>query len=92
MMSCLQPENLHEVAISQQHPDDHLSIAPSEGQIPCSVFQEMKVFPYLFPAGQNGFQEDRDTKLGLGRYINSRLFSKDIRFASDPQYIFFASF
>ena len=85
MVSCLQPEDLQQ---SQQDPNDHISLAPGEGQTPCSVNQEMKIFPYLFPDGVNGFNETRNTKLGLGRYFNSRLFSKDNRFASDPQYIF----
>ena len=84
MVSCLEPEDLHQ---SQQHPDDNISVAPGEGQQPCSVFQEMKVFPYLFPEGINGFDQKRNTKLGLGRYFNARLFSKDNRFASDPQTI-----
>ena len=61
-----------------------ISIAPSEGNTPCSVLQETKAFPYLFPDGKYGFQETRDTKLSLGRYINSKLFSQDNRFASDP--------
>ena len=89
MVSCLEPEDLHQ---SQQHPDDNISVAPGEGQQPCSVFQEMKVFPYLFPEGINGFDQKRNTKLGLGRYFNARLFSKDNRFASDPQYIFFSQY
>ena len=87
-MSCLEPEDLHQ---SQQHPDDNISVAPGESQ-PCSVFQEMKVFPYLFPEGINGFDQKRNTKLGLGRYFNARLFSKDNRFACDPQYIFFSQY
>ena len=89
MVSCLQPEDLQQ---SQQDPNDHISLGPGEGQTPCSVNQEMKIFPYLFPDGVNGFNETRNTKLGLGRYFNSRLFSKDNRFASDPQYIFFAQY
>ena len=92
MVSCLQPEDLHQVATYQQHPEDFISVAPAQGQKPCSVFQETKAFPYLFPEGKNGFSEKRDTRLALGRYVNCRLFSSDMRFANDPQYIFFSQF
>lgn len=83
MVSCLQ----------QESPDQFISIAPAQGQQPCSALEmETKAFPYLFPDGINGYGEKRNTKIGLSRYFNCRLFSNDVRFASDPQYIFYSQF
>lgn len=36
--------------------------------------------------------DKRNTKISMKRYFNSRLFSCDHRFASDPVYIFFAQY
>ena len=68
-----------------------ISIAPAEGNRPISIFDtEVNAFPYHFPSGKNGLKQYRDIKLGTERYFNTRLFSSDNRFASDPEYIFFA--
>jgi hypothetical protein len=72
--------------------EDHvISIAPAEHHRPItSLHAETDAFPYHFPHGTFGIDCNRPTKLGAHRYFNRRLFSKDTRFASDPQYIFWA--
>ena len=92
MVSCLQPEDL------AKHVADHMDeplyqVAPAEGNKPCSIFNvETRCFPFYFPNGKGGFNDHRNSKLGLNRYFNSRLFSSDFRFARDPQYIFYAQY
>ena len=92
MVSCLQPENIGQI-LSEDVTEKLYSVAPAEGNKPCSVFEmESKAFPYLIPNGKNGHDEERNSKIGLNRYFNLRLFSADTRFASDPQYIFYSQY
>ena len=87
LVSCLQPE---ELAVNS---NKEFAKAPAEGNRPCSVFDmETRAFPYHFPDGKNGMNEERQQKLGLNRYFNARLFSSDHRFASDPEYIFYSQY
>ena len=93
MVSCLQQNDLSTNFPGPSNQDILYHIAPAQGNTPTSVFDnETKAFPYLFPEGKNGFQEERNTKLGYGRYVNSRLFNADRRFASDSQYIFYLQY
>jgi len=93
MVSCLQPEDLSQVIGHQELTDSVFCVAPGQGARPTTVFNmEPKAFPYLFPTGKNSFSQTRSIKLGLNRYFNLRLFSAGLRFASDPQYIFYSQF
>ena len=45
--------------------------------------------PDKFPYGNGGFADtERDTKLTLRKYVNTRLLDQDGRFAKDIEYIF----
>ena len=48
--------------------------------------------PHLFPQGKFGLHTKRDIKLTHTKYFNQRLLNYTQRFASDPDYIFFANF
>jgi hypothetical protein len=86
---------LHPVDFAQyladRHDDSILCVAPGEGNTPELVLQmEAKCFPVEFPDASNTFNVDREVKLSPSRYFNARIFSADNRFASNPEYIFFA--
>ena len=49
-------------------------------------------FPVLFPKGNFGFTAERDLKLSPGKYFNARLLHYSGRFATNPEYLFFAQF
>ena len=84
-ITCLQADELSPVLFSEE--DDSYSIAPGQKSKPCSIFNmECQAFPSLFPDGKNSFTDERPGKLGLGHYINSRLFSSDLRFAGNCGY------
>ena len=86
-ITCLQADELSHELYSKD--DDSYSIAPGQKSKPCSIFNmECQAFPSLFHDGKNSFTDERPEKLGLGRYINSRLFSSDLRFAGNCGYIF----
>jgi hypothetical protein len=79
MFSCLRNE------------DAVVCLAPAEGASPISLFDvETKAFPCHFPDGHFGIAVERDAHLGMHQYFNVRLFSKDNRFAADPEYVFYA--
>ena len=69
------------------------SIAPGEGNKPIplltdTLFEEL-ANPDKFPYGKGGFADtERDTKLTLRKYVNTRLLDQDGRFAKDIEYIF----
>ncbi|WAR14429.1 PIF1-like protein [Mya arenaria] len=93
MVSCLEPEDLTQTLGPEEIPDSVFCVAPGQGSIPVTVFNmESKAFPYLFPTGRNTYNQDRAIKLGLNRYFNNRLFNADLRFASDPQFIFYSQY
>ena len=86
---------LHPVDFAQYVADKHdttiLALAPGEGNTPQNVLDmEAKCFPVEFPDGANTYVEERNPKVSPSRYFNSRLFSADNRFASNPEYIFFS--
>ncbi|XP_072015048.1 uncharacterized protein [Amphiura filiformis] len=83
-----------ETDTEDNHTDDSiLCLAPAEGNRPLGVLNmEAESFPVQFPNGQNTYNEERKPKVSPCRYFNARLFSSDNRFASDPQYIFFAQY
>ena len=53
---------------------------------------EELAFPVLFPKGRFGFAADRQIKLSPVKYFNSRLLHHSGRFATNPEYLFFAQF
>jgi hypothetical protein len=69
-----------------------LNVAPAQNQTPTHFFYEKnweaKAFPTLFPNGKFTFNENRIKKITAKRYINSRLLSKDTRFAESTEYVF----
>ena len=72
------------------------NIAPGENRHPVSIMTDKKckelAFPALFPKGQFGYTEDRMIKLSPGKYFNARLLHYSGRFATNPEYLFFAQF
>jgi len=81
------------------YPQSHcefLEIAPGEGKNPLNVltdeFCEEKEFLYLLPSGRFGFFHKRKQVLSPAKYFNQRLLNYTQRFASCPDYIFFAHF
>ncbi|XP_070573805.1 uncharacterized protein [Ptychodera flava] len=69
-----------------------LHLSPGEGQRPTHVFYEKDwealTFPTLFPSGTNTFNEERDVRITVKKYINARLLSSDTRFAESTEYTF----
>ena len=53
---------------------------------------EIECFASKFVDGKNSFNEKRHIPVGIGRYINQRLFNVDNTFAEDPTYIFWAQY
>ncbi|XP_062584623.1 uncharacterized protein LOC134246317, partial [Saccostrea cucullata] len=78
---------------ADENPNSIFCIAPAEGNTPLKVIStEGQAFPIHFPTGEKTYTDKRNTKISMKRYFNSRLFSSDPRFASDPEYIFFAQY
>ena len=69
-------------------------IAPGENKKPVSIICdkncEMLAHPHLFPNGKFGYTHTRDIKLSPCKYFNQRLLNCTQKFASDPDYIFYA--
>lgn len=72
------------------------SIAPGENKHPVSLMTdehcEELAFPVLFPKGKFGYTVHREIKLSPVKYFNSRLLHHSGRFATNPEYLFFAQF
>ena len=75
---------------------NRVSIAPGEGKTPSNILQEkdwdLKSFPCLLPDGNNSLHSKRDIKLSEQDYFTQRIMNKDDRFATNPAFIFVASF
>ena len=92
LVSCLQPTDFSQY-ISDFHEDDILCIAPGEGSHPQSAQnKEGKSFPTLFPDNQNTFCSERKVKLSISQYIKSRLYSRNNKYASNSEYIFYLQY
>ena len=76
--------------------NDVFNIAPGEGKHPVSMMTdklcEELSFPVLFPTGRFGYTAERDVKLSLIKYFNARLLHYSGKFATNPEYLFFAQF
>ena len=72
------------------------NIAPGENKHPVSTMRDGKceevAFPVLFPNGRFGYTYNRDIKLSPVKYFNARLLHYSGRFATNPEYLFFAHF
>ena len=72
------------------------NIAPGENKHPVSLMTDHQceelAFPNLFPKGRFGFTSERDIKLSPVKYFNARLLNCSGRFATNPEYLFFAQF
>ena len=53
---------------------------------------EEMAFPTIFPTGKFGFQVKRDVRLLPTKYFNARLLNYTGRFATNPEYLFFAQY
>ena len=53
---------------------------------------EALAFPVLLPKGQFGYTDEREIKLSPVKYFNARLLRYSCRFATSPEYLFFAQF
>ena len=72
------------------------NIAPGEGKHPVSLMTdklcEELSFPVLFPKGRFGYTVERDIKLSPIKYFNACLLHYSGKFATNPEYLFFAQF
>ena len=72
------------------------NVAPGENKHPVSLVTdklcEELAFPVLFPKGRFGFSAERNIKLSPAKYFNTRLLHYSGRFATNPEYLFFAQF
>ena len=72
------------------------NIAPGENKHPVSLMTDKQceelAFPVLFPKGRFGYTVEREVKLSPVKYFNARLLHYSGRFATNPEYLFFAQF
>lgn len=72
------------------------NVAPGENKHPVSFMTDKQceelAFPVLFPKGQFGYTVERKIKLSPVKYFNARLLHYSGRFATNPEYLFFAQF
>ena len=72
------------------------NVAPGENKHPVSLMTdelcEELAFPVLFPKGRFGYKAERNIKLSPVKYFNARLLHYSGRFATNPEYLFFAQF
>lgn len=72
------------------------NIAPGENKHPISLMTDKQceelAFPLLFPEGRFGYKVEREVKLSPVKYFNARLLHYSGRFATNPEYLFFAQF
>ena len=89
----LQPNDLAQ-HIADENPSSIICVAPGEGNKATDVIEtESLAFPYHFPDGCNTYSTCRPKKMTLKQYLNARLLNgDDNRFASDPEYIFWAQY
>ena len=90
----------YNVAVEENRPvalgNEIHEIAPGENRHPVSFMTdklcEEMAFPVLFPKGKFGYHVDRTVKLSPVKYFNARLLHYSGRFATNPEYLFFAQF
>ncbi|XP_073688692.1 uncharacterized protein [Garra rufa] len=91
----LQPVDLGSEIIDQ-HFNDVLNVAPAEGNSPVRLLSdksnEAKCFPVLYPTGGPTFHDERQEKITLSRYLNTRILNADGRFAQSTDFLFYAQY
>ncbi|KAJ8019387.1 hypothetical protein HOLleu_42048 [Holothuria leucospilota] len=91
LFTCLQPVNIAQYVVEEY--DNILCLAPGQNQQLVSIFKsEGQAFVTLFPDGQNTYEQQRQVRISPKRYFNARLLPRDSRFASNPEYTFFAQY
>lgn len=72
------------------------SIAPGENKHPVSFMLDKQceelAFPVLFPKGTYGYTTERQVTISAVKYFNARLLHYSGKFATNPEYLFFAQF
>ena len=72
------------------------SIAPGENKHPVSFMLDKQceelAFPVLFPRGRYGYKAERQVNISPVKYFNAKLLNYSRRFATNPEYLFFAQF
>ena len=85
-------DNNHE----QSAGNEIYNIAPGENKHPVSFMTDKQceelAFPVLFPKGRYGYTAEREIMLSPVKYFNARLLHYSGRFATNPEYLFFAQF
>ncbi|XP_065942484.1 uncharacterized protein [Magallana gigas] len=93
--TCLQPVDLGQEVLDQYF-DQIFCFAPCEKNNPVSILTEKgidtKCFPCHFPTGENIFDDERDVRLTLSRYLLNKLMNVDPRYANDTDFIFFSQY
>ncbi|CAH3151737.1 unnamed protein product [Pocillopora meandrina] len=83
-------------SVIPDYPIRNLQYAPGENKHPVSLMTDKQceelAFPVLFPNGKFGYTAERDVKLSPVKYFNARLLHYSGRFATNPEYLFFAQF
>ena len=72
------------------------SVAPGENKHPVSFMMDKQceelAFPPFFPKGRYDYTTGRKIKLTPTKYFNAQLLHHSGRFATNPEYLFFAQF
>ncbi|XP_068758167.1 uncharacterized protein [Montipora capricornis] len=99
--TCLQsvipdyPVSVEQNDVSSQG-NEVYAIAPGESKHPVSFMADKQceelAFPVLFPKGKYGYSVNRKITLSPVKYFNARLLHHSGRFATNPEYLFFAQF
>ena len=73
-----------------------LNVAPGEGKKPEPFEKDQNSeeisFPHLFPSGKFGYSMQRQTKISMKKYFQTRILNSDGRFSKSIEYIFYAQY
>ena len=88
--SCLQPK-----AVTADT-NLMLNVAPGEGKKPEPFEKDQNSeelsFPHLFPTGKFGYSMQRQSKISMKKYFQTRILNSDGRFSKSIEYIFYAQY
>ena len=88
--SCLQPK-----AVTADT-NLMLNVAPGEGKKPEPFEKDQNSeelsFPHLFPSGKFGYSMQRQSKISMKKYFQTRILNSDGRFSKSIEYIFYAQY
>ena len=100
--TCLQSVIPDYPIVTEEHDSNNTTgreiynIAPGENKYPVSLTTDIQceelAFPVLFPNGKFGYTAERDVKLASVKHFNVKLLHFSGRFATNPEYLFFAQF